>query len=220
MRWWRSNPPKKRQHALWQSSCALALLDTKYSILLRVSHLARSAHLRRVRWNVSNSRNSRPDAVIPICASLIQAYNGAPNRRTDVTNDVASCNLTLQFVSPSSYALFLMRWKAILACFSLASIICTGFLADDVISIPRYLNTEHCFNLTLLTYRSPEHCTSMTTVLLVLMTKSFSPQNLAKIDTSYCSLATLGAIRTRSSAKDSIKILTLATANSLHYYLV
>ena len=156
----------------------------------------------------------------PICVSLRQANKGAPNISTEVTKDVTNYNLTLQLVSPSSYALFLMRWKAILAYFSLASRICRGDLADDLISMPRYLNTLHYCNLTLLTYRSPEHFTSITSVFLVLMTRSFSPQNLAKIEISYYNFTTLGAISTRSSAKASMKILTLATANSLHYDLV
>ena len=107
-----------------------------------------------------------------------------------------------------------------MACFSLVYKTCDGERAVDLISIPRYLKTSHCYSFTLSTYRSPVHFTNITSVFLVLITKSLERQKTANIDISYCNLYTLGAIRTRSSAKANINKLRLATVKSLHCALV
>ena len=122
--------------------------------------------------------------------------------------------------NPSTWALFLTLKNAALAAFSLLYKMWVGEVEVELISIPRYLNVLHYCNLYLLTYKAPEHYTNMTSVLLVLMTRSFSLQKEAKTEMSFCSLGTLGAISTTSSAKANIKRLKQATVYSLHYYLV
>lgn len=86
--------------------------------------------------------------------------------------------------------------------------------------MPRYLKVLHYCNLTLLTYKSPLQCTNITSVFLVLMTKSLHLQKAAKTEISFCNYKTWGAIRTMSSANASINKLKLAMVYSLHYYLV
>ena len=95
-----------------------------------------------------------------------------------------------------------------------------GDLEVELISMPKYLNVLQCFYLFLFIYNFPEHFTNMTSVLLVLMTRSFSLQKEANIEISFCSLGTQGAIKTTSSAKANINKLKQATVNSLHYCLV
>ncbi len=93
---------------------------------------------------------------------------------------------------------------------------CTGDLAVLLISIPRYLKTLHCYNLTLSTKTSPEHLTNITSVFLVLITKSFNLQKDAKTETSFYNFGTEGPTKTISSAKANINRFRLATVNSLH----
>ncbi len=145
---------------------------------------------------------------------------GAPNIRTDSTRDVTSYNLILQLDRPSTCALFLMRWNAILACLSLEYKTCDGDLAVDLISIPKYLKISHCYSLILSTYKAPEHFTNITSIFLVLITKSLVLQKDAKIEISYYNFGTEGPIRTISSAKANINRCKLAMVNSLHYCLV
>lgn len=155
-----------------------------------------------------------------IYLSLRHANKGAPKSRTDTTRALTSYNLTLLFYNPSSLALFLILRNAILACFTLVASIWPGDLLLDFISMPRYLKVLHYYNFTLLTYTSPLQCTNMTSVFLVLMTKSLHLQKAAKTDTSFCNCKTWGAIRTMSSANASISRLRLAMVYSLHYCLV
>ena len=92
----------------------------------------------------------------------------------------------------------------------------TGDLELAAISIPRYLNYVHYYNLILLTYKSPVQCNNMTSVFLVFMTKSLHLQNEEKRDKSFYNASTLGAINTISSAKASINKVRPAMVNSLH----
>ena len=120
---------KNLQHYLWHKSYALSQLPTTYKTLLRVSHLARVAHLNTSRAKSSTRLKVGSAANIVITLSLRHAKIGAPNSRTEVTRDVASCNLTLQFYKPSSLALFLILQKAILADLSLHATIWAGDFA-------------------------------------------------------------------------------------------
>lgn len=109
-----------------------------------------------------------------------------------------------------------MRKKAILACLRRAVITGTQFLALDVISMPRYLKEVHSFSCTLSTNTAPLHWHNITSVLAVLITRSFYLQNVAKTETSFYSYSTWGAISTISSAKASINKFKDATTYSLH----
>ena len=155
-----------------------------------------------------------------ICISLRQANKGAPNKSTDITNAYTNYNLTLLFYKPSSLALFLILRNAILACLTLTDSIWPGDLLLALISIPRYLKVSHYYNSTLSTYNFPLQCKSITSVFLVLMTRSLHLQKAANTEISFYNYNTWGAIKTMSSANANINKLRQATVYSLLYCLV
>ena len=211
---------KKRQHYLWHNNCTLSQLPSTYNTLLRTSHFALSAQRINSLAKSSASRNARPEAVTHICISLKQAYSGAANNKTDTTKEETNYSLILQFYNPSNCALFLIFKKAILAYLSLCYSIWTGDFAFEIISTPKYLNTLHYCNSYWATYNCPVQFTSITSVFLVFITRSFYLQKSANTEINFYNYSVAGAIRTISSAKANIKRFKHPMVNSLFYWRV
>ena len=95
-----------------------------------------------------------------------------------------------------------------------------GVLASASMIIPKYLNYLHYFSYSPATYTFPLQFTSITSVLLVLITRSFSLQNELNTDTSYCNNVTEGAINTTSSANANINNYRLAIVYARACFLV
>ena len=169
------------------------------------------AHLVMSRPKDSISRNSRPEAVTHISTSLKHANNGAPNKSTETTSAWANCSLILQFDSPNNLELLRILLKAIFANYNRLLLTWRGHLAEFTSSSPRYLKVSQMVSFYLAMNIFPEQLTSITSVFLVLITRSFCLQNSANTETRRYNSSTDGANSTISSANANMHSCRPAT---------
>jgi hypothetical protein len=135
-----------------------------------------------------------------VSTSLKHAYNVHPYNNTPRTKAFTSNNLILTFVIPIIRQLVQTELKLLLAAFSLAIIILSGYILLLFNMIPKYLNSSTVSISTFPIYIYPLQFINIALVFPILILKEFILQKISRRCNNAYSSPGEGASNTRSSA--------------------